>query len=202
MGNCDEQHLGQRVDRALATITSGPVPAAAIVARGRRIRRRRRAVWSGVAVVAALAVAIPVTTAVRGGPSSRPAPPLATKMSGLPMPAGTNFHVLVSAGKGAAWYSTATPAPGQGHLPGLACDRGAAPASAARRGCRPDQPAGAVRRLDRGWPEPPGSAPRPALRLRPGRAEPTEPRPATPPARPRRPPACIPRQRASSAPPV
>ena len=37
-----EQDLGQRVDRALATITSGPVPAAAIVARGRAIRRRRR----------------------------------------------------------------------------------------------------------------------------------------------------------------
>jgi hypothetical protein len=60
-----------------------------------------------VAVVAAVAVAIPVYTAVRGGPSGQPARPLATKMSGLPMPAGTNVQFLVSAGNGAAWYSTA-----------------------------------------------------------------------------------------------
>jgi hypothetical protein len=104
----DEQDLGRRVDGALATITSGPAPTAAIVAQGRRIRLRRRAARAGVAVVAALAVAVPVYTAVAGGPPAPPAGPLATKMSGLPMPAGTNFRVLVSAGNGAAWYSTAT----------------------------------------------------------------------------------------------
>jgi hypothetical protein len=104
----DEQDLGQRVDGALATITSGPAPAAAIVARGRRIRQRRRAARAGVALVAALAVAIPVYTAVRGGHPGQPARPLATKMSGLPMPAGTNFQVLAGAGNGAAWYSTVT----------------------------------------------------------------------------------------------
>jgi len=103
----DEQDLGRRVDGALATITSGPAPAAAIVARGRRIRQRRRATRAGVAVVAALAVAIPVYTGVRGGPPDQPARPLATKMTGVPMPAGTNFQLLVSAGNGAAWYSTA-----------------------------------------------------------------------------------------------
>ena len=58
-----EQDLGQRVDRALATITSGPVPAAAIVARGRAIRRRRRlagaAAVVGAAAVTAVAVALP-----------------------------------------------------------------------------------------------------------------------------------------------
>jgi hypothetical protein len=58
-------------------------------------------------VVAALAVAIPVYTAVRAGPPDQPARPLAAKMTGLPMPAGTNFQVLVSAGNGAAWYWTA-----------------------------------------------------------------------------------------------
>jgi hypothetical protein len=104
----DEQDLGRWVDQALATITSGPAPAAAVVARGRRIRRRRSAARAGVALVAALAVAIPVYTAVRGGPPGQPARPLATKMSGLPMPAGTNFQFLVSADNGAAWYSTAT----------------------------------------------------------------------------------------------
>jgi hypothetical protein len=107
MTSFDEHDLGQRVDGALATITSGPAPTAAIVARGRRIRQRRRAARAGVAVVAALAVAIPVYTA-RGGLPAQPARPLATKMTGLPMPAGTNFQVLVSAGNGAGWYSTAT----------------------------------------------------------------------------------------------
>jgi hypothetical protein len=66
----DGQDLGQRLGEALATIT-GPVPAPAIVARGRRIRRRRRLVRAGaVAVVAAAAVALPglVHTAVRSGP--------------------------------------------------------------------------------------------------------------------------------------
>jgi hypothetical protein len=66
----DGQDLGQAVGRALAAITA-PVPGPAIVAQGRRIRRQRRLVRAGaVAVVAALAVAIPglVYTAVRGGP--------------------------------------------------------------------------------------------------------------------------------------
>ena len=108
MSSFDEQDLGQRVDGALATITSGPAPAAAIVTRGRRIRQRRRAARAGVAVVAAVALAIPVYTAVRGGPPAQPARPLATKLSGLPMPAGTNFQFLVNTGNGPAWYSTAT----------------------------------------------------------------------------------------------
>jgi hypothetical protein len=69
----DEQDLGLRVGRALATITSGPVPAAAIVAQGRRRRRAARA--GAVAVVAALAVAIPglLYAAVRSGPPGPPA---------------------------------------------------------------------------------------------------------------------------------
>jgi hypothetical protein len=69
-----EQDLGQRVDRALATITSGPVPAAAIVARGRAIRRRRRlagaAAVAVAAAVTAVAVALPglLFTAVHKSP--------------------------------------------------------------------------------------------------------------------------------------
>src|SRR6516162_671504 len=122
MSSFDEQDLGRRVDGALATITSGPAPAAAIVAQGRRIRRRRRAARAGVAVVAALAVAVPVAIALHGAltaPGPRPAinhstprpHPLPTRMSGLPMPAGTNFQALVLAGGNngngkPAWYST------------------------------------------------------------------------------------------------
>jgi hypothetical protein len=120
VGSFDEQDLGQRVDGALATITSGPVPAAAIVARGRRIRRRRRAARAGaVAAVAALAVAVPAGISLNNrlgtpGPVQpahrlpHPAKQLPAKMTGLPMPAGTNFQLLVSARDGAAWYSTAT----------------------------------------------------------------------------------------------
>jgi len=122
MSSFDEQDLGRRVDGALATITSGPAPAAAIVAQGRRIRLRRRAARAGVAVVAALAVAVPVAIAWHGaltapGPRpaiNHPAPRLhrlPTKMTGLPMPAGTNFQALVLAGGNngngkPAWYST------------------------------------------------------------------------------------------------
>jgi hypothetical protein len=112
MSSLDEQELGQRVDRALATITSGPAPAAAILARGRRIRRRRGAARAGaVAAVAALAVAIPAAITAHnrlGAPGPVPAQHLPTKMTGLPMPAGTNFQVLLTAGNGAAWYSTTT----------------------------------------------------------------------------------------------
>jgi hypothetical protein len=121
MTSFDEQDLGRRVDGALAaTIASGPAPAAAIVARGRRIRQRRRAARAGVAVVAALAVAVPVAIAWHGAlfttgprpslehPTPRPHR-LPTKMTGLPMPKGTNFQALVLVGNGngkAAWYST------------------------------------------------------------------------------------------------
>jgi hypothetical protein len=74
-----EQDLGQRVDRALATITSGPVPAAAIVARGRAIRRWRRlagaAAAVGAAAVTAVAVALPGLMFTAGHPKP-PAGPL------------------------------------------------------------------------------------------------------------------------------
>lgn len=79
MSSVDEQDLGQRVGQALAAITSGPAPAAMIVAEGRRIRLRRRAALVGaVAVVAALAVSIPgpLYSVLRGGPPGPPTRPL------------------------------------------------------------------------------------------------------------------------------
>ena len=80
-----EQDLGQRVDRALATITSGPAPAAAIVARGRAIRRRRRlavtAAAVGAAAVTAVAVALPGLLFTAGHPKP-PAGPLAINKLG------------------------------------------------------------------------------------------------------------------------
>jgi hypothetical protein len=72
----DEQDLGQQVGQALAAITSGPAPAATIVAEGRRIRRRRHAALAGaVAVAATLAVSIPgpLYSMVRGGFPGPPA---------------------------------------------------------------------------------------------------------------------------------
>jgi len=73
-------------------------------------RRRRRAatIIAAAAVAVVLAAVVPAANALRGGPPSQPTRPLAAKMTGLPMPAGTNFQVLVNAGDGAAWYSTAT----------------------------------------------------------------------------------------------
>jgi hypothetical protein len=73
-------------------------------------RRRRRAatIIAAAAVAVVLAAVVPAANALRGGPPSQPTRPLAAKMTGLPMPAGTNFQFLVNAGNGAAWYSTAT----------------------------------------------------------------------------------------------
>lgn len=117
MSSLDEQELGQRVDRALATITSGPTPAAAILARGRRIRRRRAARAGAVAAVAVLAVAVSAGITLHDrlgapGPTDhrhpRPSQHLPTKMSGLPIPVAPNLRLLIATRQGAAWYSTAT----------------------------------------------------------------------------------------------
>ena len=83
-------------------------------------RHRRHVALAGAAVLVALAVAVPVAIAWLGAlTASSPRPSLEhptprphrlpTKMSGLPMPAGTNFQALVLVGNGngkAAWYST------------------------------------------------------------------------------------------------
>jgi hypothetical protein len=92
----------------------------------RRHRRHRRNVaLAGVAALIALAVAVPVAIAVHGAlltsgprpslehPTPRPHR-LPTKMTGLPMPAGTNLRLLLETANKypgtvkAAWYSTAT----------------------------------------------------------------------------------------------
>jgi hypothetical protein len=73
----DQQDLGERVDYALTVVTPGFAPVAAIVARGRGIRRRRRAAWAGaLAVVAALVVAAPGL--LRTGESPGPSAPALT----------------------------------------------------------------------------------------------------------------------------
>jgi hypothetical protein len=106
----------------------------------RRHRRHRRHVsLAGVAVLIALAVAVPVAIAVHGvllGSSPRPSLQhptprphrLPTKMIGLPAPAAPNFRLLINTAQGAAWYSTATrhsepiaglPLPDAGHASSL-----------------------------------------------------------------------------------
>jgi hypothetical protein len=69
------------------------------------------------AILIALALAVPTLLALRGdleasGPplnhGKPPASQLPIRMSGLPMPRGTNFQLLVTTSTGAAWYSTAT----------------------------------------------------------------------------------------------
>jgi len=82
-----------------------------------RRRHRRHTAWVGsVAVLAVLAVAISAAITLHGrvftsAPASRahhPSQHLPTVLRGLPMPAGTDFQVLISDSSGAAWYSTAT----------------------------------------------------------------------------------------------
>jgi len=70
-----EQDLGQRVDRALAAITSGPVPTAAIMARGRAIRRRRRLAGAGAVAVAAVVTAVAVALPGLVFTARQPQPP-------------------------------------------------------------------------------------------------------------------------------
>ena len=88
-------------------------------------RHRRHVALAGAAVLVALAVAVPVAIAWLGAlTASSPRPSLEhptprphrlpTKMTGLPMPAGTNFKFLVQGSEGtgfpgaADWYSTAS----------------------------------------------------------------------------------------------
>ena len=56
----DEQHLSQRVNRALAAVTVGPARGGGIVARGRAIRWRRRLAEAGAVAVAAAVTAVAV----------------------------------------------------------------------------------------------------------------------------------------------
>jgi hypothetical protein len=83
-----------------------------------RRRRRLAAQRAAVAVLAAVAITVPIGIALHGRISrsaSHPASPLTsppaklpTSMRGLPIPAGMNFEFLVTTPNGADWYSTAT----------------------------------------------------------------------------------------------
>jgi hypothetical protein len=84
----------------------------------KRRHRRHLARLGGAAAAALLAIAIPVVIVVNGkisGSGSSPsnqaaaaAKKLQSKLSGLPMPAGKSFQLLVTTPYGAGWYSTAT----------------------------------------------------------------------------------------------
>jgi hypothetical protein len=70
-----DEDLGERVERAVTDVRPGSAPVAAIVARGRGIRRRRYAAWAGaLAVIAALVAAAPglLRTGEPPGPSASP----------------------------------------------------------------------------------------------------------------------------------
>ena len=87
----------------------------------RQVKRRHRrhvAVVAAAAALAVIAVAVPVAIALNLAANQAPQPyarylrpsekPLPTKMTGLPMPAGKSFQVLIATAEGAAWYSTAS----------------------------------------------------------------------------------------------
>src|SRR5215470_16093964 len=100
---------------ALSDLTSDqpPAPASRYAAVRRKASARRRHHTIRVASISVLAaMAVAVSAAIGLGapgapPPVGPAKRLPTKMNGLPMPAGTEFQFLVSAGQGAGWYSTA-----------------------------------------------------------------------------------------------
>jgi hypothetical protein len=86
-----------------------------------RRHRHHRTLVACIAILIALALAVPALIALRGGLDAsgpplnhgkRPASQLPIRMSGLRMPRGTNFQLLVTAFGhnfgGADWYSTAT----------------------------------------------------------------------------------------------
>jgi hypothetical protein len=111
--------IEDRLRAAMHSAVDGKEPSAReLISLVKRRHRRHTIRVACIAVLAALAVAVPAAITLHdtlgaSGPVSpvqrprHPAKHLPTKMSGLPMPAGTNFQLLVSAGDGAAWYSTA-----------------------------------------------------------------------------------------------
>jgi hypothetical protein len=111
--------IEQQLRSAMHAAVDGEEAAAGELIRLVRRRHRRHTARVGVvAVLAALAVAIPAAITLHGRVfTSGPAPgthhrsqprQLAPKLSGLPMPAGTDFRLLITDSSGAAWYSTAT----------------------------------------------------------------------------------------------
>ena len=109
--------IEQQLRSAMHAAVDGEEAAAGELIRLVRRRHRRHTAWVGsVAVLAALAVAISAAITLHGrvftpAPASRAHHPtqhqLPAQLRGLPMPAGTDFQVLISDASGAAWYSTA-----------------------------------------------------------------------------------------------
>jgi hypothetical protein len=101
-----------------AAVDGEEASAGELIRQVHRRHRRHNARVAGIAALVLAAAAVPAAIALHGAavPGTRPPashstqPPrqLPATMSGLPMPAGTNFRVLISTGDGAAWYSTAT----------------------------------------------------------------------------------------------
>ena len=111
--------IEQQLRSAMHAAVDGEEAAAGELIRLVRRRHRRHTAWVGsVAVLAALAVAISAAITLHGrvftpAPASRAHHPtqhqLPAQLRGLPMPAGTDFQVLIPDSFGAAaWYSTAT----------------------------------------------------------------------------------------------
>lgn len=103
--------IEQQLRAAMRAAVDGEEPAPGpLIAAVRRRYRRRSVLFACVAVVLALAVAIPAVIVARratAGPTAATHP--STGLRGVPMPAGTNVQLLVSAAQNqAAWYSTAT----------------------------------------------------------------------------------------------
>jgi hypothetical protein len=103
---------------AMHAVVDGEQAAPGLLLRQVRQRHRRHtAVLAAAVVLAVLAAAVPAALAARyltpGRPPAsrhstpRPKPP-PSRMSGLPIPAGTSFQLLITTAHGAAWYSTAT----------------------------------------------------------------------------------------------
>jgi hypothetical protein len=110
--------LEQQLRSAMHAAVDGEQAAAGELIRLVRRRHRRHTAWTGsVAVLAVLAVLISAAITLHArvftpSPATRPHHPtqqqLPTELHGLPMPAGTDFRILIPDSSGAAWYSTAT----------------------------------------------------------------------------------------------
>jgi hypothetical protein len=110
--------IEQQLRSAMHAAVDGEEAAAGELIRLVRRRHRRHTAWAGsVAVLAALAVVISAVITLHArvstpSPATRPHHPpqqqLPAELRGLPMPAGTDFRILIPDASGAAWYSTAT----------------------------------------------------------------------------------------------
>jgi hypothetical protein len=117
--------IEQRLRAAMhAAVDSEYATADQLIGMVRRRHRQHNARIAWIAILVVLALAVPTVLALRGGlPESGPpldhgqprVSQLPIRMSGLPMPRGTNFQFLITTTAGAGWYSAAT-----GHIEPIA----------------------------------------------------------------------------------